>query len=499
MAQTSGMEKPNLNRRAAMAALGLTAASPLLWACGGGASGGGSGASSSSSSSSSSFAVAAPAVTDPLLLDIHRRAFNLFWDRGNTAFGLVPDRTPTASAASIAGVGFQLTANVIGAMNAYVSRPDAATRTLTTLRHMWNAPQGPDATGMAGHHGFFYHFLDIDTGLCDGTSEISSIDTALFLMGALTAAQYFDGAGADETEIRTLAQSIYERVDWAWLLKSDGAIGHGWTPESGFISYEWTGFNEAMMVYLLAMASPTFPVPASAWDVWTSTYEATYGTYMGQTYLGFPALFVQQFNACWFDFRGIADAYMRGKSLDYFENSKRATLAQREYARQNPGGFTGYGADMWGFTACDGPADATVNGRTYKTYAARGMAIHGGFDDGTLAPWASLASLPFTPGETWQAVQTLKARYGADIYGTYGFYDAFNPTYTGATTTGHITASAGWVGKDWIALDTGPVLAMLENYMTGRLWALMRGSPIVKLGLQKAGFQATTSAGAWIS
>ena len=496
------MPSTRFNRRALLASFAATGA-PLLFACGGGGGGssgaGGSSASSSSTSSSPAFPVVAPAVNDALLLDIHRRAFNLFWDRGGNTFGLVPDRTPTASSSSIAGVGFALTANVIGAMNAYVSRADAAARTVTTLLHFHDAPQGPDAAGMIGYHGFFYHFLDTTTGLRDGTTELSSIDTSLFLMGALTAAQYFDGADATETEIRTLAQAIYERVDWTWLLKPDGAIGHGWTPEAGFISYEWTGFNEAMMVYLLAMASPTFAVPASAWDVWTSTYATTWGSYMGQTYLGFPALFVQQFNHAWLDFRGIADAYMRGKGLDYFENSKRATLAQREYARQNPGGFTGYGQDMWGFTACDGPADATVGGRTYKTYAARGMAIDGGFDDGTLAPWAALASLPFTPGETWQAVQTMKARYGADIYGTYGFYDAFNPTYTGTSSTGNITASAGWVGKDWIALDTGPVLAMAENYMTGNLWSLMRGSPVVKLGLQKAGFTATDSRGAWLT
>ncbi len=494
------MPTHSLNRRALLASLAVSAA-PLLFACGGGggSSSGGGALSSSSSSSSPAFPVTAPAVNDAFLLDIHRRAFNLFWDRGGTTFGLVPDRTPTASSSSIAGVGFALTANVIGAMNGYVARADAAARTAITLRHFHDAPQGPDASGMIGYNGFFYHFLDMTTGLRDGTAEISSIDTALFLMGALTAAQYFDSADATEAEIRTLAQAIYERVEWTWLVKPDGAIGHGWTPETGFISYEWTGFNEAMMVYLLAFASPTFPVPASAWDVWTSTYAATWGSYMGQTYLGFPSLFVQQFNACWFDFRGIADAYIRGKGIDYFENAKRATLAQREYARQNPMGFTGYGQDMWGFTACDGPADATVGGRTYKTYAARGMAIDGGFDDGTIAPWAALASLPFTPGETWQVVQTLKARYGADIYGDYGFYDAFNPTYTGATTTGRITASAGWVGKDWIALDTGPVLAMLDNYMTGNLWSLMRGSPVIKLGLQKAGFQATDSRGAWLT
>lgn len=492
----------DINRRKLLLALGVAASPLLLNACGGGSGGGSPGGGGSSSSSSSS--PAAPAVNDPVLRDIHRRAFDLFWDRGGTTFGLMPDRTPTVSAASIAGVGFALTANCIGAMNAYVTRADAANRTVTTLRHFWNAPQGPGATGTGGYKGFFYHFLDINTGLRAGTSELSSIDTCLFLMGALAAAQYFDGADVIETEIRTLAQAIYARVEWTWLMRPSGAIGHGWTPESGFLPFEWTGYNEAMMVYLLAVASPAFPVPATAWNVWTSTYDANFGTVGGQTHLGFPALFAHQYTHAWVDFRGIADAYMRAKGFDYFENSRRATLAQREYGRQNPGNFIGYGEDMWGFSACDGPADATLTvggrSRTFKTYAARGAGIAWTFDDGTIAPTAALSSLPFAPGECWQVAQAMKARYGSDLFGTYGFFDAFNPTYPASapSVTGQNTALAGWVGKDYLAIDQGPALVMLENYMSGKVWNLMRASAVIKLGLQRAGFQATTTQGAWL-
>lgn len=476
-----------------------TAALSALSACGGG--GGGSGSSSPSPPPPPS----PPAQNDALLLDIHQRTFNYFWNLTDPVRGLTPDRSATGSVVSIAACGFGLVANVIGASRGYVSRADAATRTSNALSYFWNAPQGSSPSSVTGYNGFFYHFLDMTTGLRAPNSELSSIDTAIFIMGVLTAGAYFTGSDAVETRIRTLSAQIAARVDWTFLLRPSGLIGMGWTPENGFIPTDWVGYNEGMMIYLLAMASTSFPVPASAYTGWTSGYDATFGAYMGQTYLGFAPLFGHQLNHCWIDFRNIADAYMRSKSLDYFENSRRATLAQQQYAAQNPGNFTGYGSTLFGLTACDGPANVSVTlggtNRAFKTYYARGAGISGGFDDGTLAPTAAVSSINFTPVESYQVVQTLQSRYGADVIGTYGYVDAFNPTFVAPATptTGRISASAGWVDSDYLGIDQGPILMMIENYSTGLIWNLTKSIAPIKQGLLAAGFQATSSSGGWIN
>ena len=482
--------------------LGVGAASALS-ACGGG--GGGSVTPTSPPPPPPPPSLVIPATNDALLLDTLQKSFNYFWNLADPTHGLIPDRSATGSVISIAACGFGLTANCIGASRGYVSRAQAANRTVIALRWLLTAQQGPQTTGTIGYKGFFYHFLDATTGLRTWNSELSSMDTALLLMGVLTVGAYFAGTDAIEGEIRTLSQQIYDRVDWTFLLRPSGRIGHGWMPESGYLTAEWSGFNEAMMVYILALGSTTFAAPASSYANWTASYDLTYGTYMGQTYLGFPALFVQQYNPVWIDFRGIADAYMRGKGFDYFENSKRATLAQREYARQNPQAFTGYGSDLWGFTACDGPADLniTLNGvaRSFKTYAARGPAPSSGFDDGTIAPTAAISSINFTPGESYQVMTTIRDRYGSDVIGTYGYMDAFNPSFVSPATpsSGRISASAGWVGPDTLGIDQGPIVAMIENYASGLIWTLTKTIAPIKRGLLAAGFQATTSTGSWIN
>ncbi|MFN3806931.1 glucoamylase family protein [Asticcacaulis sp.] len=437
----------------------------------------------------------APA-SDPLLSDLHRRTFQFFWDVTDHRTGLTPDRWPTRTFASVAAIGFAFNAYIVGAESGYIRREQAAERTFNTLNFLYNLPQGEAASGTAGYKGYFYHFLRFDDGTRYKTCELSSIDTSLLLMGALCAGQYFDRDTPVERDIRRLSTALYERVDWTFMMRPSGRQTMGWHPEDGFIKAEWRGYNEGMMVYLLAMASPTHPIDPKAYQVWCSTYDETFGPNHGEPHLGFHALFGHQYNHVWIDYRGIADGYMRGKGLDYFENSRRATLAQRNYAIQNPMGFRDYGPDIWGFTACDGPADVklTLDGveRQFRSYSARGPGDLHPFDDGTIAPTAALGSIMFTPVESLAAARAMRARYGADIYGQYGFFDSFNPTFVTdyPSREGHQTQRAGWVSNDYIGIDQGPILCGIENLRSGLFWRLMKGCAPLQRGLKLAGFEA---------
>ena len=396
----------------------------------------------------------------------------------------------------MAAVGFGLSAYPIGVARGWVTREQARDRTLATLRFFHGAPQGPQARGVAGHKGFFYHFLDMQSGHRFGRTELSTVDTALFLAGALHARAFFDGGDAAETELRRLADAIYARVDWRWAQAQGPAISHGWHPESGFIKWDWKGYNESMLVYLLALGSPTFAVGADAWDAWTSTYDRSWGSDFGHQHLRFPPLFGHQFTHAWVDFRGLQDDYMRGKGLDYFENSRRATLAQQAYAIANPQGWAGYGREQWGVTACDGPADITreFNGkrRRFISYAGRGMGEH---DDGTIAPYGAGSSLPFAPDIVGSALTTMHQRHGAQIYGKYGFF-AFNQSFTFSDvklTHGSVLPGFGWVDNDFLGIEVGPLLLMLANHRDGSVWRPLRSADWLKRGLQRAGFR-----GGWL-
>ncbi len=434
-----------------------------------------------------------PEALQPLLDTIVRRTFAFFWERSPAATGLTPDRWPTPSFSSIAAVGFALTAYPIGVEQGYVSRDAAADRTLATLRFFYQLPQGPAATGTAGYRGFFYHFLDAQSGLRYQTVELSTVDTALLLAGALYCQRYFDRDAPAEAAIRAYADSLYRRVDWTWAQPRGPLVTMGWTPEGGFHHLDWRGYNEAMIVYLLALGSPTHPIDAAAWDAWTSTY--TWGTYYGQSHVGFAPLFGHQYSQVWVDFRGIADRYMRGRGIDYFENSRRATYAQRGYAMANPAGWTDYGRDVWGLSASDGPADVTrtVNGvaRRFFTYAARGASHTEVRDDGTLAPTAVAGSLPFAPEIVGPALIAMHQRYGTWLFGQYGFLDAFNPTWRWTDPPvlhGRVVAGTGWFDTDYLGIDQGPILAMIANYRSAMVWRTMRTSPYLVEGLRRAGF-----------
>ncbi len=447
----------------------------------------------------------AGASDEALIDDLFRRTFRFFWETANPANGLVPDRWPARPRmASIASVGFALTAIVAGAEAGLVSRSAAAERAMVTARFFATAPQGPGETGTAGHQGFFYHFLDMQTGLrYDRGVELSSQDTALLLAGLLCAQAYFDGSHPAEVELRRLVDEVYGRVRWSWMQRRPGRICMGWSPRTGFEGFiDYHGMDESMILMLLAMGSPTDPASADTWQGFMSTYPNAWGTFMGQEHLGGAPLFWHQFSHVWVDFRGIQDVFMRGKGLDYFENSRRATVSQRAYAVANPGDWNDYGATIWGLTACDGPGmiqgpDHRGRMRQFFDYRARGAGLRDTQDDGTIAPPAALSSLPFAPEIVLPTLRAFHRRFGAVIYGRYGFVDAFNTSFRseGAKLSdGRWQPGFGWVDTDVIGIDQGSTIAMLANHRSGVIWRVMRQHPVLRRGLQRAGFT-----GGWLA
>lgn len=427
--------------------------------------------------------------------EIERRTFRWFWDVVNRKNGLVPDRWPSPSFSSIAAVGFALPAYAIGAERGWCSRAQARDLTLTTLRFLWNARQGPEASGTSGHRGFFYHFLDIETGARFRSVELSSVDTTILLMGTLLAGQYYNRDDAGEAEIRRLAKALYERADWNFF-RSDGraAISMGWHPENGLIPASWVGFNEGMFVNILALGSPTHPAPANLWQQWTANYAAFWRGEGPTRRIAFAPLFGHQYSHIFVDLRGIKDAVMRKAGFDYFENSRRETYANRAYCIANPMGWRGYSDRIWGLTACDGPGDFR---RPYKGgtrqffgYSARGpVGEPDGRDDGTIAPTAALGSLPFAPEIVIPAAKAMLKQPG--LFDRYGFKDSFNPsfTYTDAKIeTGSLDARNGWVARDYLGIDQGPILLQAANYRDDFVWRHMRRVPAIARGLERAGF-----------
>lgn len=439
----------------------------------------------------------------PLFDDIEKRTFRFFWDTVNRKNGLSPDRWPTPDFSSIASVGFALTAYAIGVERGWCARAEARDLTLTTLRFFWNAPQGPDASGVAGHKGFFYHFLNMETGLRHGEVELSTVDSSLLFMGMLFAAEYYDRDDTDEREIRRLARAIYARADWAWFEDQRGVISMGWHPGKGRIERGWDGYNEGKLVVILGMGAPEKPMSARGWDAWTAPYPKFWRGRGTTRHIAFAPLFGHQYSEVWIDFRGIRDKVMRAAGFDYFENSRRATYANRAYCIANPMGWRGYSRDIWGLSACDGPGGPpmTVDGRVrqFFGYAARGPQGQpdGGLDDGTIAPTAALASLPFAPEIVIPCAEAMHREYGARLYGDYGFFDSFNPSFVGPDAKpvkGSVDAKSGWVDNDYLGIDQGPIVAMIANYRDDFVWKYMRRSAPIRRGLQRAGFT-----GGWLA
>lgn len=442
-----------------------------------------------------------PARQQALVDDLQRRSFDWFWQSGNPQNGLVPDSWPGQSFSSIAAVGFGLTAYGIGVERHYITREQAVERTLRTLRFFADAPQSASEDDASGYHGFFYHFLDMHSGKRFARwTELSSVDTTLLLGGVLFAQSYYDHDTPQEAEIRQLADTIYRRVDWPWMQPRKPLIGMGWTPGGRFIPSDWKGYSEGMLVYILALGSPTHPVGPQAWTAWLSTNHLTWGTFQGQTFLNFAPLFGHQYSQSWVDFRGIRDAWSRQHDLDYFENSRRAVIAQRNYAIANPGGWTGYGPNVWGLTASNGPGGLVVKGaggeRTFHGYTARGAGLDYISDDGTIAPTAAAGSIAFAPELVIPALATMQQqRYGKYIYNQYGFVDAFNLSFHTPTTlrTGKLVPGVGWVDTRQLGIDQGPIVLMIENWRNGFVWSVMKKNPYIRKGLERAGFE-----GGWL-
>lgn len=417
---------------------------------------------------------------------LQRDTFNYFVHEANPSNGLIIDKTKPGTPASIAAVGLALSSYPVGVERGFMSRADAIERTLATLRFFHTSVQStdPDATG---YKGFYYHFLDMVSGKRAWKCELSTVDTAFLLAGMLTAAAYFSGGAADEREIVELADELYRRTDWNWAQNDGLTVTHGWKPESGFLPYRWKGYDEALFLYLLGLGSPTYPLPKESYLEWTSTYE--WKEMYGYEFLYAGPLFTHQISHLWIDFRGIQDDYMRGKKSDYFENSRKATLVQQQYAIENPLQFKGYSAKCWGITATDGPGPTkrTIKGkeRQFFGYLARGLPDNP--DDGSIAPWAVVASLPFAPEIVLPALdyfEDLKLRAN----NPYGFKATFNATFTARSDPSH-----PWVSPYHFGLNQGPIVLMIENYRSGLLWQLMRQCPYLVAGLRRAGFQ-----GGWL-
>jgi len=404
-------------------------------------------------------------TTEQLLDELQHRGFLYFWNEANAANGLVKDRSTSGSPCSIAAVGFGLSAICIGIDHGWVTRNDGRARIITTLETFWNGAQGPEPNGRIGHEGLFYHFLDMTTATRTWSSELSTIDTALLFAGILDAKHYFSTADPLDVQVRTLADNIVNRANWKFMYNGIG-IKMGWEPE-GTVFGTWVGYNEAMLVYIIGIGSPPpHDVPASAWFTWTSGYH--WLPQYGYTYLNFAPLFGHQYSHCWVDFHAIQDGYMTSKGITYFENSRRATLAQRAYCIANPGGFAGYGANLWGLTASDDPVVG---------YTAHG-APPAQNDNGTLTPTAPASSLPFAPDEVIPVLHNMYDNYPL-LWGPYGFKDAFN-------------LSLNWYDTDYLGIDQGPIVIMIENYRTQSIWNRFMTDPLIQNGLQKAGFHPST-------
>jgi NADPH:quinone reductase-like Zn-dependent oxidoreductase len=422
------------------------------------------------------------------VLELQRLAFRYFLDYTNSQNGLVADNSGEDSPCSIAATGLGLSCYPVAVKNGWLERSDAAERTLTTLRFLEQSPQGPESD-VTGYKGFYYHFLGMKDGRRAGGCELSTIDSSLLLAGVLVAGAFFDEDRPAESEIRKTADALYRRADWQWALYGVACNANGWptetvegvtiihggTPENGFISYRYRGYDESLLMHVLGLGSSTFPLPPECYRAWQESFD--WRQSYGVEYLHSGPLFIHQLSHCWLDLNGIADRVMQDKGLDYFENSRRAVHVQQSYAKENPRDFRDYGPLCWGISASDGPGPATKViaevERNFWMYEARG--VPDGPDDGTLTPGAVAASLPFAPELVIDTLRALLRAY-PDLRSEYGLRASLNPTF------------GNWVSPLNYGLDQGPIVMMIENHRSGLLWELMRRSPYIWRGLRKAGF-----------
>lgn len=417
--------------------------------------------------------------TEALLDRLQRAAFGYFEMHSHPLTGLVADTSRPGSPCSIAATGFALSSYPVACSRGWITRGEGAARVLAVLRFLSESPQGkaPDATG---YRGLFYHFLDMETGRRTWNCELSLIDSAILMAGMLTAATFFDGEDAGEVEIRHLAQEIYARADWRFALGRQATLNMGWKPGSGFLRYRWTGYSEGLLLYILALGSPTHAIPAESYAAFAGSYAWT--QVEGRPFAACGPLFTHLFAHAFMDLHGIADPETLLRQTDYVENTRLAIAAQRQYAGDNPGGFDGYGPDCWGLSACDGPKGSmrmkAGGSRRFRGYLARG--VPHGPDDGTLVPWAAHACLPFAREASLRALAYGLAHF-PQLLTDDRFPASFNPGIVGQGT-------AGWVHDSTVGIDQGLVVVMIEAARSGLPWRLARETPAIRRGLGKAGF-----------
>lgn len=425
---------------------------------------------------------------EKMLKVLQAETFNYFLNEVNLQTGLIADKTQPGSPSSTAAVGLGLSSYIVAVERGLISRNEIVKRTLAVLRFLHSCKQGTEVDA-TGYKGFYYHFLDMSTGKRAWKSELSTIDTAILMAGILTIRQYLTNENKEEKEIRQLADELYLRVDWQWALNGGQTITHGWNPESGFLPYRWDkSYNEAIILYVLALGSPTFPIEPAGYKKWTETFEWK-KMYDIECIYGGP-LFIHQMSHIWLDFKGINDDLNRKVGIDYFENTRRATLVQQKYAIDNPQGFAHYGENAWGFTASNGPGPCTmsINGvkRKFYGYIARGAPF--GPDDGTISPWAVVASLPFEPAIILKTIRHAIEKLDLKKHSNYGFDGSFNPTYP---STGD--NAKGWISPWQLGLNQGPIILMIENFQSGLIWNTIKKCPYIIKGLKRAGFS-----GGWL-
>lgn len=393
------------------------------------------------------------AEDDAFLEDLTRRGIQFFIDEADPETGLMPDRAradggPSNNVASTASVGFGLTALCIAEKNGWIERFEAYDRANRVLRFLRDkAPQ---------ERGHFYHFLDMRSGERQWECEVSNVDTALLMYGVLVVREHFPG-----TEVAKLADELYERVDWPWLVdEKTGLLHHGWKPETGILRAVWGHYSEGPpLVLLLGMGSKTHPLPPSVWQAWK---REPVEKYAGLTFVQCPPLFTHQFPQCWFDLRGLNDG-----QLDYFRNGQLATIAMRQWTIDELAKrFPSYDENIWGLTASDYEGG----------YTAWGGPPQQGEIDGTVVPAAAAGSLAFEPRLCVDALKSMREQFGKKGYLKYGFVDAFNP-------------AKGWYNRDVIGIDVGPSVLMAENARTGFVWKTFMSCPEAQAALKAAGFK----------
>ncbi len=419
---------------------------------------------------------------DEKMIDtIQQKTFLFFLHEHHPEYGIVKDRAAKWAPASIASTGFGIPSFAIGVERNWITREQAAKITLNMLNFFANSIQGTD-TNVTGYKGFYYHFLRMNSGTREWKCELSSIDTGILMMGIIFARNYYTLDNEVENQIRSLASLLLGRIDWDFMVlpassKYAHTISMAWSPEKGLQDYGWFGYNEALFLYVLAAGSG-MKNPEQSYQSWLQTYR-WYTPYKGLSHVAFPPLFGHQFSQAFIDYRGIVDQYMMEKGIDYFENSRRATLVQRQYAIDNPKGWKGYDSLCWGVTACDGPTEKYNFGDfKFLGYAGRGTSgpDYNYFDDGTLAPYGPLSSLPFAPEIVLPTIKSMNKKYGKKLWGKYGYYDSFNLT-------------AKWYDDDFIGIDEGPMLMMIENFRTGFVWNIVMQDPIIQKGLNRLGYE----------